>query len=81
MMSLLMNYCRDSLADAYADFVRQLLQKDNVATTLDELKDKRHDVFIDLEDFAIAGRCLNFKSSWNPFREPFSTQWRNGLTS
>ncbi len=79
MMSLLMNYCRDSLIDAYADFACQLLQKENIATSPDILKDKQHDVFIDIEKFAISGRRIGFKSSWNPFREPFSTQWQKGL--
>lgn len=78
-MSLLINYCRTDLIDAYADFVIQLFKKENVVITLDELKNKQHDVLIDVENFAIACRRLNFKPSWNPFREPFSTQWRNGF--
>jgi hypothetical protein len=79
MMSLLMNYCRYSLADAYADFSCQLLRRENIIMTPSEFKDNQFDVFIDINDFAISGRNLGFKSTWNPFREPFSTQWRNGL--
>lgn len=79
MMSLLMNYCRDSLADAYADFTCQLLQKENIEAAPDGLKDRRYDVLIDIEKFAISGKQLGFKSSWNPFREPFSPQWQKGL--
>ncbi|WP_075323728.1 hypothetical protein [Acidithiobacillus albertensis] len=79
MMSLLMNFCRDSLADAYADFACQLLGRENIMMTPSQLKDNPFVVLIDINDFAISGRNLGFKPAWNPFREPFSTQWRNGL--
>ena len=85
MMSLLMNYCRDDITNAYAVFVCQLLQKDGVEISPDQLKNKQYgviyDVIIDVEEFLISGRArtLGFKSSWDPFREPLSTQWQRGL--
>lgn len=79
MMSLLMNYCRDSLTDAYADFACQLLQKENTSISQDVLKNNQYSVLIDIEKFIISGRRVGYKSSRNPFREPFSTQWQIGL--
>lgn len=81
MMSLLTNYCREDITDAYANFISQLLQKNNVKISQHELKSKQYDVFIDIAEFLSSGRAsgLGFKRSWNPFREPFFTEWQIGL--
>lgn len=82
MMSFLINYCRDDIANAYADFMCQVLHKDGIVTTPVQLKQQTTvSTFVDIEAFIRSGRAreLGYKASWNPFREPLSTHWQTGL--
>lgn len=81
MTSLLMNYCRDDLTDAFVDFFCQLSEQSGIVVSPSELRKQQIDVLIDIRQFATTGKSLGWKQSWGTFKEPHVSQWRAGFSS
>lgn len=76
MVSMLQNYCRDEIADAFMDFYRQIANKQGIPVVdKEQLENHQFDVSLDIAGMAINGKKLGWKPSWGPFKEPYLTQW------
>lgn len=81
MTSLLMNYCRDDVADAFVEFFCQLSEQSGVAISAADLRKRQFDALIDIRQSAITGKSLGWKQAWGPFKEPHASHWREGFSS
>lgn len=81
MTSLLMNYCRDDLADAFVEFFCQLSEQSGVTVSPSELRKQQFDALIDIRQSAITGKSLGWQQSWGTFKEPHASQWCDGFSS
>lgn len=79
MTSLLMNYCRDDLVNAFIDFFCQLSEKSGVDISSSDLKTQQIDARMDIHQAAINGKSLGWKQSWGPFKEPHLSEWITGF--
>lgn len=80
MVSMLQNYCRDEIADAFMDFYCQIAEKQGILV-VDKVRLESHqfDVSLDIAGMGANGKNLGWKPSWGPFKEPFLTQWNAGF--
>lgn len=81
MTSLLINYCRDGLADAFVEFFCQLSEQRGERVSPTELRKRQFDVLIDIQQAAITGNSFGWKQYWGPFKEPYVSQWEAGFSS
>lgn len=80
MTSMLQNYCREEIADAFVDFFYQIAKKQGVdVVEKDQLESHQFDVHLDIGGMAANGKTLGWKPSWGPFKEPYLTQWNAGF--
>lgn len=80
MTSMLMNYCRAGLAEAFVEFFCQLSQQNGSEVLPSDLRKKQFDALIDIRQAAITGKSLGWKQSWCPFKEPHASQWIAGFS-
>lgn len=81
MTSLLLNYCRDDLTNAFVEFTCQLSsQKGNLLLSSD-LRNQQIDVRIDIRQAAVDGKTLGWQQTWGMFKEPYASQWCDSFAS